>query len=69
MRSAVALDQSQTDHLRQKLSAYFGSDIRLEVDVDDSMRGGVIATVGDTVFDSTVEAQLQRLHRRLLGEH
>lgn len=69
VRSAVALDQSQTDHLRQKLSAYFGSDIRLEVDVDDNMRGGVIATVGDTVFDSTVEAQLQRLHRRLLGEH
>ncbi len=69
VRSATALDQSQTDHLRQKLSGYFGGEIRLEVSVDDAMRGGLIATVGDTVFDGTVEAQLQRLHRRLLGEH
>jgi F-type H+-transporting ATPase subunit delta len=69
VRSAVALDQSQTDHLRKKLSGYFGGDIRLEVSVDTGMRGGMIATVGDTVFDGTVEAQLQRLHRRLLGEH
>jgi len=69
VRSAVALDQSQTDHLRQKLSDYFGCDIRLDISVDDTMRGGVIATVGDTVFDGTVDAQLQRLHRRLLGEY
>lgn len=69
VRSAVALNVAQTDHLRQKLAGYFGGDIRLEVSVDDAMRGGLIATVGDTVFDGTVEAQLQRLHRRLLGEH
>ncbi len=69
VRSAVALDEAQTDHLRQKLAGYFGGDIRLEINVDDTMRGGLIAAVGDTVFDGTVEAQLQRLHRRLLGEH
>jgi F-type H+-transporting ATPase subunit delta len=67
VRSAVALDEAQADHLRRRLAGYFGGDIRLEVDVDDTMRGGLIATVGDTVFDGTVEAQLQRLHRRLLG--
>ena len=69
VRSAVALDEAQTDHLRQKLAGFFGGDIRLEVSVDTDMRGGLVATVGDTVFDGTVEAQLQRLHRRLLGEH
>ena len=68
VRSAIALDEAQADDLRRRLAGYFGSEIRLDVSVDESMRGGLIATVGDTVFDGTVEAHLRRLHRKLLGD-
>ena len=68
VRSAIALDEAQADRLRRRLAGYFGGDIRLDVNVDDTMRGGLIATVGDTVFDGSVEAHLRRLHRKLLGD-
>ena len=68
VRTAVALDDAQADRLRRQLAGYFGGEIRLVVDVDDSLRGGMVASVGDTVFDGTVESHLQRLHRKLLGE-
>ena len=68
VHSAIALDEAQAEHLSQRLAGYFGREIRLDVSVDESMRGGLIATVGDTVFDGTVDAHLRRLHRKLLGD-
>ena len=68
VRSAVALDEARADGLRRQLVGYFGGEIRLDISVDDSLRGGLVAMVGDTVFDGTVESHLQRLHRKLLGE-
>ena len=37
------------------------------LDLDLALQGGIVARIGDTVFDGSVETQLQRLHRRLAG--
>jgi F-type H+-transporting ATPase subunit delta len=67
VRSAVALSVQQVEQLQQRLSAHTGGNVHVDVAVDDSLRGGLIARIGDTVFDGTIETQLARLHRRLIG--
>ena len=67
VRSAVELTGEQAERLRQRLAAYTGREIRLDARVDGSVKGGLLARVGDLVFDATVETQLQRLRARLMG--
>ncbi|MDA0335242.1 MAG: ATP synthase F1 subunit delta [bacterium] len=67
VRSAVELSAEQIKRLQERLSAHTGSRVHVEVHVDAGLRGGIIARIGDTVFDGSVETQLARLHRRLAG--
>ncbi|MBT6628380.1 MAG: ATP synthase F1 subunit delta [Gemmatimonadetes bacterium] len=67
VRSAVELSSEQVEQLQQRLAGHTGGDVRVEVEVDESLRGGLIARIGDKVFDGTIETQLARLHRRLIG--
>jgi F-type H+-transporting ATPase subunit delta len=66
VRSASALTEEQMQSLRSRLAAYTGRQIRLDAQVDESLRGGLVASVGDLVFDGTVETQLERLRHRFL---
>lgn len=65
--SAVALTDDQQERLRGRLSTYTGKKVRLESQVDPSLRGGVVAKVGDTVFDGSLNTHLERLRRHLGG--
>lgn len=67
VRSAVALTPEQVESLEKRLAAHTGGSVQVTVEVDESLRGGLIARIGDTVYDGTVETQLARLHRRLTG--
>ena len=67
VRSAVELSEEQKEQLRQRLAAYTGSKILLQTQTDKSLRGGMIARVGDTVLDGSLTTQLERLHRQLTG--
>ena len=59
--SAVALTDAQKANLTQKLSDYSGVEVRLELSEDAAIQGGVIARLGDTVFDGSITSQLQRM--------
>ena len=59
--SASALDGDREERLRRALSAATGRDVRLEIQLDPELIGGVIAKVGDVVFDGTLRAQLGQL--------
>ena len=59
--SAVALTDAQKANLTQKLSDYSGVEVRLELSEDAAIQGGVIARLGDTVFDGSIISQLQRM--------
>tara|TARA_Y100000758_G_scaffold113306_1_gene79410 strand:- start:789 stop:1325 length:537 start_codon:yes stop_codon:yes gene_type:complete len=67
VRSAIELSPQQRQNLQQRLEKYTGRKVRLEALVDTNVRGGVIARVGDTVFDGSISTQLERLRQRLAG--
>jgi F-type H+-transporting ATPase subunit delta len=45
-----------------------GKKIRMEIAVDASLIGGVVAQVGSTVYDGSVRTQLQAFKNRLVEE-
>ena len=63
--SASPLDERRQDRLRRALSDRTGQEVRLDIQVDPDLLGGAIATVGDTVFDGSLRAQLDRLRANL----
>lgn len=65
--SAVELSDEQQGRLAERLAVYTGKQIRLHARVDTTLRGGLVARVGDTVFDGSLNTHLERLRRRLVG--
>ena len=63
--SAVALNDDQRDRLRSALSNATGMNIDIVVVVDPDILGGVVAQVGDTVFDGSVRTRLEKMKERL----
>ncbi|MBI1923666.1 ATP synthase F1 subunit delta [Candidatus Poribacteria bacterium] len=65
--SAVPLTDAQQASLIGQLTAYSSKQVRLELTVDAAIKGGFIVRLGDTVFDGSVAAQLQRMKMLLAG--
>jgi F-type H+-transporting ATPase subunit delta len=63
--SAFALSDAQIAELTGALEKRFGRRIDATVNVDPTLIGGVRITVGDTVVDGTVQAQLHAMARDL----
>ena len=63
--SAVPLTDAQKTTLSQQLSDYSGAEVRLELNEDTTIQGGVIVRLGDTVFDGSIASQLQRMRTLL----
>lgn len=63
--SAVPLSPEQTTALADSLSKVTGKNIELSVSVDPSLMGGVVATIGSTVYDGSVRTQLSRMRAEL----
>jgi len=63
--SAQELTEDQQEQLIARLSQFSGKEVRLETEVDPSLKAGFIARLGDRVFDATVESMLNRMHRQL----
>lgn len=61
VRSAVPLDDAQTQRLAQALSEATGKRVEVKVVVDEKVMGGLIATIGDTVIDGTVRHRIAQL--------
>ncbi|HJL99115.1 MAG: ATP synthase F1 subunit delta [Acidimicrobiales bacterium] len=65
VRSAVGLNDDQRERLRSALSNATGMNIDIVVVVDPDILGGVVAQVGDTVFDGSVRTRLEKMKERL----
>ncbi|MFQ5554450.1 MAG: ATP synthase F1 subunit delta [Acidimicrobiia bacterium] len=61
VRSAVELDADTVARLEQKLAAVTGRRVKAKVVVDESIVGGVVTKIGDSVFDGSVRSRLQDL--------
>ncbi len=65
VRSAVPLSQERRKRLAAALSKATGKEVEVKVVVDQSVIGGVLARVGDQVFDGTVRTRLEVARERL----
>jgi F-type H+-transporting ATPase subunit delta len=63
--SAGELRNDQLERLRRALSARTGGEVEVTARVDPSLLGGVIAKVGDLVFDGSLRTQLRQLRANL----
>jgi F-type H+-transporting ATPase subunit delta len=59
VRSAVALSDEQRAKLQSALSKATGRQVEVRAIVDPEVVGGVVARVGDEVFDGSVKTRLQ----------
>ena len=65
VRSAIALTDDQKSRLAEALGSATGKQIEVRVIVDPSLKGGLVAQVGDTVFDGSVNRRLDQLKNAL----
>ena len=68
VKSAAPLTPEKTRALEESLSKVTGKKVELSVSVDPELLGGVIATIGSTVYDGSVKTQLQRMRQELVEQ-
>ena len=61
VRTAIQLDADQRERLAAALSSATGKTVSVKVVVDPSVLGGVVARIGDTVYDGSVRYRLDQL--------
>ena len=66
--AAYSLNVSEQRELVARLERATGKQVRMEVAVDPSLIGGVIAQVGSTIYDGSVRQQLQAFKSRLVED-
>ena len=57
VQSAVALDAGQVARLEAALSKATGKRVQAKVVTDPGLMGGVVAKIGDTIFDGSVKSR------------
>lgn len=63
--AAQALDQSQLNEIAAGLKKATGKNVRINLEIDTEIMGGLVIRVGSKLIDSSVRTKLERLHRAL----
>jgi F-type H+-transporting ATPase subunit delta len=63
--SAAGLSKQEEKKIKGALSKISGKDVILEVEVDDSLLGGVVAYMGSHVYDGSIKNQLTQIKDNL----
>lgn len=67
IRTAVELDDVTVAKLSEALSKATGKSLDLHVVYDESVLGGIVATVGDEVIDGSIRTRLNKLKETIDG--
>lgn len=67
VRTAVDLTDEQRARLAAALSAAYGHEVHLNIELDPAVVGGMSVQVGDEVIDGTIAGRLDDVRRRLTG--
>ena len=65
--SATALSAAQKKSLTASLKKAMGQDVLLDIEVDPSLLGGMVAKVGSRMIDASLKTKLQQLTLALKG--
>ena len=63
--TAVAVDEQRTAAIQHGLAMLTGRTVRLSMQIDPSIIGGVVARIGSTVYDASVTRQLEKMRQTL----
>ena len=63
--TAAPADDSTADQIRKVLESTTGKTVLVDFLVDPDLIGGIVARVGDTVYDASIRARLQNLRETL----
>jgi len=63
--TAAPVSERELASLQESLSRLTGKIIKLEVQLDSNLLGGVVVQVGSTVYDGSIRKQLSEMRRRL----
>lgn len=64
---AIALTDAQRERLETSLAAQVGQPVRVNIEVDPSVVGGVSVKFGDEIIDGTISTRLANAGRALVG--
>jgi len=64
--AAVPLDEAQRNGLVAQLQKATGKKVRMEVSVDPTLLGGVVARVDSTIYDGSLRQQLESFKGKLV---
>jgi F-type H+-transporting ATPase subunit delta len=67
VKTAQPLTPEQQLRLTRALTARAGRAVELEIEIDPTLVGGLVAQLGDTVYDGSLRTQLAQLRTALLG--
>jgi F-type H+-transporting ATPase subunit delta len=65
--TAIPMDGSEIEALREKLSQKYNSKFEVDNIVDEAVLGGVYLKIGDEVIDGSVRGQLERMRKELFN--
>ena len=65
VRAADELEEDQRERLREILEEKLGRSVRLDVRIDPDLLAGFVVQVGSTLWDASLDGQLERLTARL----
>ena len=65
--TARPIPEELKNTLHETLTAATGQQVRLSFTTDETIIGGLVARIGSTIFDGSVQGQLERLSEGLAG--
>ncbi|HEY2149936.1 MAG TPA: ATP synthase F1 subunit delta [Vicinamibacterales bacterium] len=63
--TAIAIDAARTEAIQRGLATLTGRTVRLSMQTDPAIIGGVVARIGSTVYDASVTRQLEKMRETL----
>ncbi len=63
--TAMEVDAAEQEKIRENLVRLVGQQVTIEMKVDPTIIGGMVALVGDTLIDGSVRTRLQNLRKQL----
>ncbi len=66
VKSATELTKDQKEKLKGKFEKLLNKKVRLNFTIEPGVIGGIVAKVGDTVYDASLKNQLEILRKRFL---
>ena len=63
--SAIELDDSVIDHIRDQIEEKTGRTVELTAEVDPDILGGLVLRVGNMVLDASLSSKLERLRKEV----